>query len=765
MEQLTDSQLFDVDFENADDQLEWTLTFQALGELTSRKLKRHRAVAVQVFLEPAHQLIHVDQQADNRPEYINEEGDLDFVLPMRADRLQLTIPYSVFPELHYGDFVSIRVRLENETTGELLHDTEFTLIATKKGNLDILTNHGMEVYLKSGLPAEERYPKIVYWIEQNADNAALLTKAIALLNELVAGGSLDAAKKIHELYSESRYAVADPQAAATWEKQIIQLKRAALTAREKEEAARHQLPDQITDDAALAKCEQFAQQGNLVAKWLIYRYSLTAQGKGYDKEKAFTFAKEAAEAGLTEAIAALADAYASNYVFVAKEQVKDYLAVLKSAAEKKEPLAEFLIFKIYYYGKCLGENLPIDKKAAYYYLCLSAEGGHVDAAFRIWTFFENGNEFLMEETDALKWLKVAADHGHPAAEARLGDLYIDGKLVSKDDDKGLAFLQKAADKHNWDAQLILYQSYYNGRYKDILFDQDKKKAFNFLEQFASGGNAEASVQIMRSYLKGNEMNLEHREAVNYLRMAVAAHYAPAMYLMADLLLDGLYLPQDLKEAKNLLQEAAASDFAEAQFALYHYYCYGYKSLKNAAINKERAYKWLLKAAQSLPAAQYEVWLLSRDRHYADFEISAEEALDYLFRSAAKNYSPALFRVGMAFGWGEGVEKNTARGIQLIEQAASQNHPEAIFSLSEIRTSGSFGEEAVETNPEQGLHLLLLSAELGFGPACQKVGELYAAGQLADESEKWIRQIVDTAASAGFPVKHDASEAAAAKEKE
>lgn len=761
MENLSENQLFDVDLENTDDQSELTLTFQALGQLASRKIKRHRAVTVQIYLEPAHQLVHIDEIPETRPTYISEDGDLDFVLAMRQDRMQINMPYSVFPVLHYGDLVSVNVVLENETTGEVLNHQNLTLIGTKRGSLDILTNHGMEVYLKSGLPAEERFGKVGYWIDQNADNPSILNKGIELLKELVDIGSLDAAKKIHEVYSEPRYAVANNEDAEKWLDQIDNVGRAASAAAEKQEAERNQLPERITDDATLVKCEQLAKKGNTVAKWLIYQYSLTQQGSAYNRTKAFAFVKEAAESGSAEAIAVLADAFARNYVFVSQEQLKDYLSILKAAAEKKAPQAEYLLFKAFYEGICLGERVPVDKKMAYYYLCSSAEGGHVDAALRLWTFFENGNEFLMEESDALKWLKAAAEQGDPAAEARLGDLYIDGRLLEKDNDKGLSYLQKAAEKQNWEAQLVLFQSYYNGRYKDILFEQNKNKAFHLLEQFASEGNAEASVRIMNDYLNGNEMMLEHREAINYLRKAVDDGFAPAMYLMADLLLDGLYLPQDLEQAKKLLKAAANAGFAEAQFALYQYYCFGYKTLKNTHVNKERAYKWLLKAAKTLAAAQYEVWVLSRDRHYADLDVSGQEALDYLFRSAAKRYSPALYRVGMAFGQGDVVEKNTDRGINLIEEAAARNHPEAIFTLSEIRASGSFAGETVEQNVEQSLHLLLLSAELGFGPACQKVGELFAAGQLADESEKWVAKIIETAAAAGYAVKDDAHDEAAA----
>ncbi|MFX3619221.1 MAG: tetratricopeptide repeat protein [Sporolactobacillus sp.] len=748
MDNLSMSQLFDIDLENTDDQSELTLTFQALGELAGRKLKRHRAVSVQFFNEPEHQLIRAEEIPQQNT-YINEDGELDFTLSMRQDRLQITIPYTVFPLLHYGDLVSADVNLENRSTGEVMKHETLTLVGTKNGNLEILSNHGMEVYLKSGIPAEEMLGKIGYWLEQNSVNHSIITKSLAMLKELADSGVPEAAKKIHEVYSEERFAITDQEAAEKWLSRIGEVDHAASVAAEKKEA--EQLPEKITDDATLEKCESLADKGNAVAEWLIYQYSLTTEGSTYDKAKAFRFVKSAAQTGYAEAIAALSGAYTRNYVFVSRDQVRDYLSVLKIAADKKEPLAQYLLFQIYYDGWCLGESLPVDKKTAYYMLCSSAEGGNIDAAFRLWNFFEDGNEFLMEESDALKWLKTAAEKGFAAAEARLGDLYIDGQIVSKDNEKGLSYLQKAAEKKNWEAQLILYRSYYDGRYKDILFTQDKQKAFNFLEQFASGGNAKASMLIMENYLHGNEMMLEHREAVRYLKKAAISGYSPAMYQLANLLLDGLYLPQDLDSARKLLEEAAASGYPEAQFALYQYYCYGYKTLKNNHVNRERAYKWLLKAAETLSAAQYEVWILSKDRHYADLDLNTQEATDFLFRSAAQKYSPALYQVGMAFGHGVEVGKNTDRGISLIEEAVALHNPEAMFTLSEIRLNGEFGGVEVEKNENQALHWLLLSAEQEYGPACQKVGKLFAEGLLPDESEVWINQIVEIAGRAGYPL--------------
>ncbi|MFT8872581.1 MAG: sel1 repeat family protein [Sporolactobacillus sp.] len=737
--------LFQVELTTSDDQTQLTFVFEVHGEWAGRKLRRHRAVSVQLFTEPEHKLLHVAQRPEQYT-YFSGDGDLDFTVPMRQDRLAISLPQAVLPERRFGDFLSADISLDNEVTGDVLERRRLILFVGKGSVLDIASDHAVGLYLKSGLSAAELLAKAGYWIESNAADAAIVNRSLVLLKKLAEEGSLSAAEKIENIYSKPQYAVASQTAAAAWHRKIESMKQAEEAALQQKEAEASELPEKIVGQAALDKCERLAAKGNASADWLIYQYSLTSQGSGYDKDTAFGYLKSAAAGGHAAAVAALADAYARNYIFIAREQVKDYLSVLHAADAKNASLAQYLLFQIYYEGSCLGESVPTDKKTAYRMLSASAAGGHADAAYRLWQFFEDGNEFLMEEAEALKWLQLAADHGYPAAEARIGDLYIDGKLVKKDNAKGLAYIHRAAEQNNWGAQLTLSRSYYDGRYKDILFDQDKARAFALLRKYADEGNGQAAVRIMNSYLSGNEFLLEHREAVGYLQKAADAGYAPAMYELANLLLDGLYVPQELKQAKKLLEAAAGKGNADAQLALYSYFFSGYKTLKNAHVNRERAYKWLFRAAQTLPAAQYEIWQLSKSGNYPDLDITYKEALDFLFKSAARKYSPALYRVGLAFGEGVDVEKDTSRGITLIEEAVALHNPEAMYTLSQIRTNGQFGGEAVDEDAAEGLHLLLLSAEQGFEPACRQIGVLHAEGKLTGESEAWLRDIAQAVKS-------------------
>ncbi|MET1248863.1 tetratricopeptide repeat protein [Sporolactobacillus sp. STCC-11] len=737
-----------------EDASKFTISLQVPSELTSRRLRRHRVISIQLFQEPGTRPLRAAKQSE-RADFFNDEGELDFTMPLRQNKMVVAIPYSAMPQFNYGDLITARISLEDTVTGEVLSYETMSFMANQEGTLEFFSHQHMHDYLKTESSDETQLTKTAYWINQNPDNSKVLNMGIALLQKLAEKGHLEALKKLQDVYSDQRYIVADENEATKWQN-CLDNKAAKNLGKELQSEKRSEVPSKITDESSLKKCEEIAANGSAEARYMLYVYSCTSEGASYHGADVFSYLKSAAEDGLEAAVRALAEAYEKKMIFISGEQAVEYSLILKKAAEKKLPLAEYLLFQISYNGTSLSQPVRGDKKEAYAWLLASAEHGGAEAAYDLWHYFEHGNEFLMEQESALKWLIYAADHGFAKAKTRLGDLYIEGKFLKKDDQKGLAYLGQAAEQMDWDAQIKQFESYYEGRYKDILFEKNRAKAFEFLKSFAASGNPRACDLIMNQYEHGNEMMMEHREALRYLVSAAESGDAPTMYRFANVLLDGIYVSADLDKAKHLIEAAAAQGYPEAQFALYYYYLSGYKTLKNERINKERAYQWLVKAARTLPSAQYEVWSLSKKDAAIDWSITGKDAIDYLFRSAAQKYSPALYKVGMAFGTGTDIEKNPERGLKLIEEAASLHHPEAIYELSQIRFSGMFGGQEVTKDEEDGLHLLFLAAELHYPRACQQVGEWYAKGLLPDESEIWVSRIVTVAIEAGLKVNEQLS---------
>ncbi|MCO7125850.1 sel1 repeat family protein [Sporolactobacillus shoreicorticis] len=737
-----------------DDESKLTVSLQIASSLTSWRHRRHRVISVQFFQNPGNLPLHAADQPESST-FRNDDGELDFSLPLRQEKQSISIPYTAMPSFTYGDLINLRVSLEDTVTGEVLSYESVDFLVKKNGLPDFFSHQRMRDYLKTEQQTEVRLAKIDYWLSRNADKDQVVRMGIELLKELAMNGSSEAAEKLADVYSDNRFTIHNKNEAEKWKHHLAK-KMPKKPDTHVQSEKNKKLPAQISDEASLKTCEELAESGDNEAQFMIYAYSCLPEGSSYEDSRAFAYVKAAAESGLTKAVRALAGAYKKNLVFISIENAQEYIGILKTAAKKKQALAEYLLFHISYEGSCLGQPVNGNRKEAYAWLLSSAEHGGIDAAYDLWHYFEQGNEFLMEQEKALKWLIFAADHGLAKAKTRLGDLYIDGHYLDKDDRKGLAYLKEASEQKDWEAQMKQYEGYYEGRYKDILWEKNRTKALKLLKSFAQSGNPRACVLIMDKYERDNEMMMDHREAVGYLRSAAKSGDALAMYRYANVLLDGFYVSADLAEAKHLIETSAALNYPEAQFALYHYYFSGYKSLHHDHVNKERAYQWLLKAARTLPSAQYELWKLSKQDNAADWIITDKRAVEYLFRSAAQKYSPALFQVGMAFGSGSGIETNPERGLSLIEEAAALHHPEAVYELAQIRLRGSFGGQEVAKDENEGLHLLLLSAELGYPLACKQVGEWYAKGLLPNESELWVRQIVKAAIDAGLALDEQVS---------
>lgn len=739
IDEFIPSRALQVELEDDEEALAFSITLINDEGATWRE-RRHRLATVQLYKEPGNHPVHLQDKPESTS-FRNEEGELDFSLPMRKTQIHSSIPYGCFQKLYWGDLFSLRVGLENRTTGEVLESEHLSLIATKDGKLDLLTDAQLEAYLNSDIPGAEQTTKIWTRMELGAGKKTILTSGVKRLEKLAEHHIPEAAEKLYELFRDGRLVPADEAKAQKWLETYEQLKR--LVDMHEDGQNPEDMPDAVTDEATLHKCEQFAKAGYVQAKWLIYSFSRTPAGKSYDRDRAFNLLKSAAADGLEQAVEALAPAYADHEVYLSQENVRDYMSVLIKAAEKRQPLAEFLLYRIYCSGDCLGQSVGKDQKKAFVMLRASAEDGKAEAAYALWQSFEKGNEFLMERSDALQWLTQAAERGLPQAEERIGDLFIDGKYLKKDNEKGVRYLEKAAAHNNWDAQIKQFQSYKQGFYKDILFEKDEEKAFSLLRRFAEAGNPKACLMIADYYENGNAMLMEHREVLGYLRRAADKDYEPAMFRLATVLLDGYYVKRSTGAAKKLLDRAAASGNPDAQFALYQYYRSGYKSLKNKQPNLERAWRWLTKAAASLPEAQYEIWALDRQERQ-EMGIDESEATDCLFRSAEQRYSPALYQAGLLLADGERIAKNPERGIQLLEDAVRLRNPEAMFTLSKIRRTGTFGGKTVGKNETEAEHLLILSAELGYRPACRRIAELYSEGRLSDESVLWVRTAAERA---------------------
>ena len=97
----------------------------------------------------------------------------------------------------------------------------------------------------------------------------------------------------------------------------------------------------------------------------------------------------------------------------------------------------------YYNGDGVKEN----KYEAFQLFKTAAENGHAEAQFAVATFYNWGEENVVEEdvNEEIKWLKLAADNGNAKAQCALGCHYRSGEGVDEDEQLALRYLNMSAD--------------------------------------------------------------------------------------------------------------------------------------------------------------------------------------------------------------------------------------------------------------------------------------------------------------------------------
>jgi len=103
----------------------------------------------------------------------------------------------------------------------------------------------------------------------------------------------------------------------------------------------------------------------------------------------------------------------------------------------------------------------------------------------------------------------------------------------------------------------------------------------------------------------------------------------------------------------------------------------------------------------------------------------ERSFALLQASAAQNYAPGLYSLGLSYRAGEGVEKNNARAAELFARAAEMDYRFALGDLAMMKLLA----DGVERDIEGGVALLARAAELRDSYAMMQLGYFYSDSDL------------------------------------
>ncbi len=233
-----------------------------------------------------------------------------------------------------------------------------------------------------------------------------------------------------------------------------------------------------------------------------------------------------------------------------------------------------------------GEGVKQNKYEAFQLFKKAAENGHAEAQFAVATFYEIGEENVVEEdeNEEIKWLKLAADDGNGKAQCKLGCLYRNGEVVDKDELLALKYLKMSADNGCLDGMYELAMGYLLDFLNEKATRDNNNQFLSILKMAAQKGHCPSQYLLSGAYKNGwcnvkedkreafrwtkkaAENESTHPESIRSLSMAFDwwNSHRNAMFDLGRYYYFGDDVEEDYDEAFKWLKKAALADHTKAQ---------------------------------------------------------------------------------------------------------------------------------------------------------------------------------------------------------
>lgn len=158
----------------------------------------------------------------------------------------------------------------------------------------------------------------------------------------------------------------------------------------------------------------------------------------------------------------------------------------------------------------------------------------------------------------------------------------------------------------------------------------------------------------------------------------------------------------------------------------------------------------------------ESYALGRMYYYGDGSVNSdkEEALEWLQKSAAKNFAPAQNDLGRMYEKGEGVPIDIGKAYELFRKSAEKNYAEAQFNLGWMYEFGDpFGDPLgiVKADAIQAVKWLTLAGDQGHLSALYNLAIMYEHGVGVGIDETKARELKNKISALGGNVWEEESE--------
>ncbi len=279
-----------------------------------------------------------------------------------------------------------------------------------------------------------------------------------------------------------------------------------------------------------------------------------------------------------------------------------------------------------------------------------AEGGDTRAMLTLGMNYITGKDFVKPDTGrAVTWLLRAADKGEPSAAYILADIYAqqgDSEMSRQAYERAYSAYRKLAEQQPENSNVIYWLGYMQQNGQGTTADAPAGIAL--LEKAADMGNPWAFAQLFKTYTQGIGTEKNDARAISYAqKLADTGQDGLMAYATALAYLNGQGVKKDEQLGEKYLNMAVAANIPDAIFLK------GYR---------------LQKAGKPT------------------------EALPLYTQAASMSQEDAIIELGLMLLYGNGVEKDEARGLSYLQTA---NHrlgsPRAPYELA--RYYESIGEQS------------------------------------------------------------------------
>lgn len=322
-----------------------------------------------------------------------------------------------------------------------------------------------------------------------------------------------------------------------------------------------------------------------------------------------------------------------------------------------------------------------------------AEGGNAEAQYCLAKVYHDADEPIEDDEKYAKWLQKAAENGWEEARK---ELERDAKLA----DEWVANVESGP--FGVKAYCIAGMEYRAGKtLRGLPHEKDILKAIELYEKGFDAGDAQCARELSEIFDTGDGVQADSGKAHEWMLKAAEKGDAVAMVLAGRNFLHGEGIDKDAVKAVSWFRKAAGAGSVHGQSILGDCFKYGW----GVAQDCQQAVKWYEKAIAP-----------DKAKFPDDTECDVEPSYD------------AMYELSELLLNGEDVDKDEARGVELLKNAAEKGHAKAQFMYGSLLINPSaMNVSGVAQDVSAGIEMLRKSSDQSFGMAECTLATFYAQG--------------------------------------